>query len=303
MQRLNRPLLFGEVLFDIFADKSVIGGAPFNVVRHLKGFGLEPLFISRIGMDELGQQILARMRHWQLDTSAIQRDPDHETGQVQVTELNGQPSYTIRENQAYDHIQPVSCKGDQNTAFNLIYHGTLALREENNRSTLAKITAKLQSPIFVDLNLRPPWWQPEIVQATLQSATWAKMSLDELQEVAAFSAIEMSSLTAAVQTVAERYQLKAIFVTDGENGSYCWQDGAVNYQAALKHQTFKDSVGAGDAFTSVCILGLLNGWPMKLSLARAAAFAAAICGERGALPRDEALYQTISAGWEAGAER
>ncbi|WP_029918392.1 PfkB family carbohydrate kinase [Pelobacter seleniigenes] len=303
MQRLNRPLLFGEVLFDIFADKSVIGGAPFNVVRHLKGFGLEPLFISRIGMDELGQQILARMRHWQLDTSAIQLDPDHETGQVWVAEQAGQPSYTIRENQAYDHIQPVSCKGDQDTVFNLIYHGTLALREENNRNTLAKITAELQSPIFVDLNLRQPWWQPEIVQTALQNATWAKMSLDELREVTAFSGIDMSSLAAAAKTVTARYRLKTLFITDGENGSYCWQDGAMDYQAALEHHSFKDSVGAGDAFTAVCILGLLNGWPTKLSLARAAAFAAAICGERGALPSDEALYRTISAGWEAGAER
>ena len=303
MQRLNRPLLFGEVLFDIFADKSVIGGAPFNVARHLRGFGLHPLFISRIGMDELGNQILSQLRRWDLDISAIQTDPDHETGRVQVTELAGQPSYTIRENQAYDHIQPISCKDYQSTGSSLIYHGTLALRGENNRSTFSKITSELQSPIFVDLNLRPPWWQPKVVQTVLQNATWAKMSLDEIQEVAAFSAIATSSLAATAKTVAERYQLQAIFVTDGENGSYCWQEGTMAFQPALKNSAFKDSVGAGDAFTAVCILGLLKGWPTVLSMARAAAFAAAICGERGALPKDEALYRTISAGWEAGAER
>jgi len=31
-------LLFGEVLADIFTDRTVLGGAPFNVARHLKDF-------------------------------------------------------------------------------------------------------------------------------------------------------------------------------------------------------------------------------------------------------------------------
>ena len=46
----GRPVVFGEVLFDRFDDgSSVLGGAPFNVVWHLQGFGLDPLLISRVG--------------------------------------------------------------------------------------------------------------------------------------------------------------------------------------------------------------------------------------------------------------
>ncbi|PIV92139.1 MAG: hypothetical protein COW45_01270, partial [Gallionellales bacterium CG17_big_fil_post_rev_8_21_14_2_50_54_146] len=33
-------VLFGEVLADVFPDRAVLGGAPFNVARHLKAFGL-----------------------------------------------------------------------------------------------------------------------------------------------------------------------------------------------------------------------------------------------------------------------
>ena len=46
----QRPVIFGEVLFDRFPDGSVVlGGAPFNVAWHLQAFGRAPLFISTGG--------------------------------------------------------------------------------------------------------------------------------------------------------------------------------------------------------------------------------------------------------------
>ena len=48
----QRPLIFGEVLFDVMPDRNrVLGGAPFNVAWHLEAFGLRPLMITRIGVD------------------------------------------------------------------------------------------------------------------------------------------------------------------------------------------------------------------------------------------------------------
>jgi len=39
----DSPVLFGEILFDRFPDgREVLGGAPFNVAWHLRGFGLDP---------------------------------------------------------------------------------------------------------------------------------------------------------------------------------------------------------------------------------------------------------------------
>ena len=56
----GQPVVFGEVLFDIFPDGSrVLGGAPFNVAWHLQAFGCAPLFVSRIGEDENGEQVRA----------------------------------------------------------------------------------------------------------------------------------------------------------------------------------------------------------------------------------------------------
>ena len=60
-----RLCIFGEVLFDHFADgKRVLGGAPFNVAWHLQAFGEAPHFISRVGDDAEGDEIQAAMRDW-----------------------------------------------------------------------------------------------------------------------------------------------------------------------------------------------------------------------------------------------
>jgi len=52
-QALNEPpandgrtvLLFGEILADMFPERIVLGGAPFNVARHLASFGLKAVLI------------------------------------------------------------------------------------------------------------------------------------------------------------------------------------------------------------------------------------------------------------------
>lgn len=53
---------------------------------------------------------------------------------------------------------------------------------------------------------------------------------------------------------------------------------------------FVDSVGAGDAFTAVFVLGLLRGWSQKVSMVFADAFARVICTVPGALPGSDDFY-------------
>ena len=48
----------GEVLFDCFQNKKVIGGAPFNFFYHIYKLTTNAEFISRIGNDENGKSII-----------------------------------------------------------------------------------------------------------------------------------------------------------------------------------------------------------------------------------------------------
>ena len=58
-----------------------------------------------------------------------------------------------------------------------------------------------------------------------------------------------------------------------------------------------DTVGAGDAFTSVIVLGLLQDWPLQVTMRRAQDFASRICGQRGATSQDSKMYQSLVTAW------
>ena len=62
MNRSARILVLGEALIDVFPDREVIGGAPFNVARNLAALGAAPLLVSRVGAGPAGERVLGQMR-------------------------------------------------------------------------------------------------------------------------------------------------------------------------------------------------------------------------------------------------
>ena len=168
--------IYGEVLFDHFPDGTqVLGGAPFNVAWHLQAFGQSPLLISRVGSDPEGTQVRAAMRDWSLSSNSLQTDALHPTGKVTVTFQDGEPSYNIVPDCAYDHIEEVSLPECR-----LLYHGTLASRFATSANTLRKLRNSTPGSVFVDVNLRSPWWNEALVQELVVGADWVKLNSDEL---------------------------------------------------------------------------------------------------------------------------
>jgi fructokinase len=289
----RRPLVFGEVLFDCFPDGSrVLGGAPFNVAWHLRALGHEPLLVSRVGADDAGNEVLRAMRDWRMDASGVQDDPHHPTGRVVVTLEGGQPSYEILPAQAYDHIGPVT--GGASAA--LVYHGTLALRQRDSRRALDDICANSGAPVFVDVNLRDPWWNAGAVGELLDAARWCKVNDRELATLAG-----PGEPVAAARRLIAHHDLAQVFVTLGAAGAFSLTaDGLLANVAPDRSVPVVDTVGAGDAFAAVLIAGLLGGWPLPLTLHRAQQLASAVCGQRGAVPDTPDLYRALLSRWKEG---
>jgi fructokinase len=296
---LGRPVILGEVLFDVFpGNVAVLGGAPFNVAWHLKGFGLSPLLISRIGEDAHGEDILRTMQNWGMDISGIQIDPVHPTGAVRVALEEGQPQFTILPNQAYDFIDLDAAERalrGQNCC--LLYHGTLITRGASQAAVQA-----LRNSIpaaFVDLNLRAPWWNIEEVRNLLQGARWVKMNGDELAAMAGIT--ELANLSESNMEAKAHALLKSgcelLALTLGREGAWLLTAERTYRGQAVTVETLVDTVGAGDAFSAVTLLGLHRGWSLENTLSRALDFAAALCSIRGASPQDPGLYTFYLEKW------
>lgn len=310
--------VLGEVLWDVFPDQTVLGGAPFNVACHLHGFGQATLFISAIGQDALGDGILSRMQAWHIPTEGVAVLPDKPTGQVKIDWDDAcDPThhrFTILENQAYDAIsaQHVNALTAQH-AFSIRYFGSLILRAPTANHACQTFVNATHGPVFVDINLRAPWYSEATVRQALQGATTLKLNMDELKALT--SLLALPSLTeaprlnitpsinddqAAAFTLMEHFSLDHVILTDGEKGAY-WLHGRECYIGPTPNPflAIKDTVGAGDAFSAVCILGLLHGWSIETTLTRAQQFASEICQLRGAIPSDQTLYQRLLTEWGA----
>lgn len=289
-----RPLIFGEVLFDRFPDgTSVLGGAPFNVAWHLQAFGQQPLLLSCIGKDALGEQVQAAMQAWGMDQSGLQLDPHHPTGVVDVRFHDGEPQYEIVADSAWDFIRQESLPPLPRNA--LLYHGSLALRQTVSRATWEQLPQHTELPRFIDINLRAPWWDAPSIAPLLRHATYLKLNADELATLIP----QAADTEAQIRQLFTDSPLQYLILTQGAAGAMAVAANGKRWHVAPEHTThIVDTVGAGDAFSSVVLLGLLNGWGMAQTVQRAQQFASAVVGLRGATTRSMAFYQPFIDAWQ-----
>ncbi len=289
MNDKQQIIVFGEVLFDCFPDGAqVLGGAPFNVAWHLAALGDRPRFVSRVGDDALGRSILDAMREWGMDTSSVQVDAEHPTGHVQVEMSEGEPNYTITPDVAYDFIdaEPVRAL----PAGGVLYHGSLALRNPVARAAFQALVDDPERSVFLDVNLRAPWWTLDEVHAWLTRARWAKMNEQELLDLG-FDAADVRENMEALQA---RFSVEQVIVTRGKKGVLV-RDGAGAFHEAPPRELERrvDPVGAGDAFSAVYLHGLCAGRSLRETLDQARDFAEKMIGIRGATPSALSFYEDV----------
>ena len=58
--------------------------------------------------------------------------------------------------QAYDFIQLQDLMESNHKG--ILYHGTLAVRSPQSSQALTSLKASHQGKVFIDVNLRQPWW-------------------------------------------------------------------------------------------------------------------------------------------------
>lgn len=298
--RAAAAVLFGEALVDDFGAVQVVGGAPFNVARHLAAFHVPQLMITRVGSDADGRRVRGQFERFGMADEGLQADPVLPTGRVLVREGVDGHAFTILPHQAYDAIDAAQALHALATvAPALLYFGTLAQREPVSRGALAALLHATTAPRLLDLNLRDGQVDERRVFASLQEADIVKVNEDELQSL--FGWYVQGAPAGAEQgcrALVEMFELQFLVVTMGAHGAACFaHDGSVLTEPAAPLHGLADTVGAGDAFAAVFILGRMHGWPLALTLKRANAFAGAMCAVAGAVPDDPGFYADWKLKW------
>lgn len=294
-----RILCIGEILFDVYPEEKYLGGAPFNFAYHLHRLGQSVAFVSRIGQDELGQEIGKHLDNLGFPSDFIQFDREYPTGNVRVElDNSGVPTFDIVPNVAYDFI---AMRDDltnyMGSGVDLIYFGTLAQRGRTSRETIHEILQRRPENAlsFCDINLRQDFYNWSVLDFSLKHSDIVKLNQDEFNLIRELFELP-SGESEGGSAMMEKFGIKSLCITKGDEGSALFHDGKIERLDEFETPNVKvvDTVGAGDAYASILALGVLDGWKGDAILKRAGGFAAAVCGIKGAIPLNRDFYSQLS---------
>ena len=289
-------LVVGEILFDVFEKEKQLGGAPFNFAYHLKNFGFPVRYISRIGNDTHGKEILNILEHHHFSIDDIQIDDKYDTGTVIVQlSSSGNPTFHINTDVAYDYINYLP--KEHSTLIDMadfIYFGTLVQRSKQGFENIQRFmeNRRPDTVCFYDINLRPDCYSEKVILTSLEHADILKLNTQELDECKRIFRFSKNN-DAFIHFLMDQYALKIVAITRGDKGSELYtKDG--HFQAKINRvSSIVDTVGAGDAYSSMLAVGIIKGWEPARILSIASMFASRICEIRGAIPEYQESYELI----------
>ena len=325
----------GELLWDILpagrpsgsvplqggSQRALLGGAPANFAVMAGQLGNRATILSRIGHDELGRMAVGTLDPLPVDTRFLQVDPTHETGRVTVSFANDEPHYTIHHPAAWDFLDLTDGWLQLAGQADAICFGSLAQRGPNSRQTIQSLAAQAPASCIrvFDVNLRPPFYSREVIQASLELATVIKMNAQEAPQVLALLAmpvewesapnrpwlaeINLPPPTSGLRRSAERLletfpRLKMVAITRGHGGSLL-----VTREKWDEHAGFPvkvaDRIGAGDAFTAAITHYMLRGADLATLNEAGNRWGGWVASQPGAMPAlPEAVRGAIAAAIE-----
>lgn len=210
----------GEILWDVFPERKVLGGAPANFAYHISQFGFDGCAVSAIGNDPLGTEILDSLAQRQLNH--LIEKTDFPTGMVKVSIDNwGVPCYEICEDVAWDNIPFTPATAEIAKETQVVCFGSLAQRHEVSRATIhAFLDAMPKDSLKIfDINLRLHYYTKEVIERSLERADILKINDEEVVKIAQLFGWNLSEKEVCKRLLS-MYKLDILILTKGTEGSW-----------------------------------------------------------------------------------
>lgn len=275
----------GELLWDVFEDGRVLGGAPANFAYHVHCLGCTGLTFSRIGEDQPGDDILTALDGVGLCTGFIQRDATHPTGKVDIElDDDGIPRFDILSDAAWDYMHTERRWLDAARGADAICFGTLSQRNPCSRETIYEVLDTAENAVRVlDLNLRGDLYSREVLAESMKRCDILKLNVYELATLReTFERPQENNIEFSREIMSD-FEIQLMCVTHGEEGCIIYTENEV-VEDPPPPTSILDTVGAGDAFCAGLTVKYLQGQSLR-SIARGANLLGAhVAGCRGGMP-------------------
>lgn len=278
---MNNILVFGEILYDIYDDVAVIGGAPFNYSVQLsrlisKNDNLK--FITALGKDDFSKDAFKFIENENIDSSLMQVLDNYETGKATVfMNENKIPDYIIHENVAWDNIEFNSdIEKALKEKYDLFYFNILSCRSEKSYNTLKNIFKNIDSKYKVcDVTFRKNYYTKEKIKEALEFVNILKINDDELSIIKSlFYPNLQNDNEILLKNLNKDFNIDYIFLTLGKSGASSFYNNQYIFKPSNKIKVV-DTVGAGDSFCAALSYAILK----KLDIKKVLDFASAVSEE------------------------
>ena len=275
-------LAIGEILFDVFNNDKKPGGSSMNVGLHLHKQGIKTHFISAVGNDKNGEELIQYLKNQNFDTKYIQHHLSLPTSTVKVNlDENLQASYVINQPVGWDEITLNKEAVELAKNSSAMIYCSLTCRNTISRNTVFELLNHAKLKVF-DINLRSPHYDLETIKYLLTKADILKINEDEIIYLKESLMIKGNE-NEILKILLDQFDLKLICLTLGDKGAKVYYEGQFYSHKGYKIKVV-DSVGAGDAFLATFIAGYLKQNPIEKNLDDACKVGAFVASKSGANP-------------------
>ena len=290
-------LSIGECMAEFSPDEQLgkfnlgFAGDTFNTAWYIANnhADVNSAYFSKVGDDELSDQMLKFMSDNQVDTRYITTVAGSTIGLYLISLVNGERTFSYWRNKSAATFlgQNVDDVGNAMKKQDMIYFSgiTLAILDQNSRENLfscLKSARRAGKKIAFDPNLRPKLWndKKEMCDVIMAGANLSDIILPSFEDEATwFSDADPLSTLARYQNVgAETVVVK----NAGDPISFWSQHGTGTYLVESVEKII-DSTAAGDSFNAEILVGLLREIPLADAINNAANLAKKVLMGQGAL--------------------
>lgn len=234
-----------------------VGGVSANIARNLKQLKHEVGIMAYIGKDDFGQHVYDNLVSHDLDVSLIEKHPELTTASyTAVTDPNGSLLLGLEDMRICEELTPSFLK---QKCFEIFQWSDLLFDANLPPESAAFLAEKCPD----DVNLYTSMVSPGKVHNVRPSLHRLTALFGNKSEISTLYGIQIKTENDALEAAKRLHAdgVKYAFITCGQAGVAVCSDEYVNIHSPFPIHARHDN-GAGDAFASGVISGLLDGMPV-----------------------------------------